>query len=244
MITINILLWFILAIINFLIIITAYKFFGKTGLFVWSGIAIVIANIQVLETVSLFGMVATLGNIIYGTSFLITDILSEKYGEKEAQKAVKIGFFCMLAVTLIMQICLLFVPDGSDFANPALQTIFSLMPRIMIASLIAYGVSQFHDIFAFNFWKNKTKIGKKYLWFRNIVSTSVSQLLDSTIFCLVAFLGVFETPILIEIIITTYALKFIIALMDTPFVYWANKITPKDESILCNNSKTTTPSSN
>ncbi len=56
---------------------------GKTGLYVWVAISTIIANVQVLKTVSIFGMVATLGNIVYATSFLATDILSENHGRRK-----------------------------------------------------------------------------------------------------------------------------------------------------------------
>ena len=84
----NELLWLLLIAVNFGIVILAYRLFGKLGLYAWIGVAIIIANIQVLKTVELFTMVATLGNIIYGTTFLTTDILSEVYGKAAAKKAV------------------------------------------------------------------------------------------------------------------------------------------------------------
>jgi uncharacterized integral membrane protein (TIGR00697 family) len=98
-----------------------------------------------------------------------------------------------------------------------LREVFSVMPRVVIASLVAYLVSQHHDIWAFAFWKQKTS--GRYLWLRNNASTFVSQLADSVVFTLIAFLGVFETGILIQIIATTYVLKLIVAVIDTPFLY-------------------------
>ena len=218
----NILLWIGLALVTFISIMLAYKFFGKTGLYVFSAFSIILANIQVLKTVQLFGLIATLGNIIYGASFLVTDILSEIYGKKDSKKAIMIGFFAAIVSMCIMWLCIQFVPDASDFANGALTTIFTIMPRIVGASLVAYLISNYHDVWAFDFWKKKTN--GKWLWFRNNASTIVSQLIDSIIFCVIAFWGLFPTSVFIEILITTYIFKVITAVADTPFIYWAKRI--------------------
>lgn len=215
----NISLWLILMAVNFLMIIGIYRIWGKTGLYIWAGFAIIMANIQVLKTIQIFGLVATLGNIVYGTTFLTTDILSEVYGKKEARKAVWIGFYTMISMTILMQISLLFIPDKSDFAQESLKIIFGIMPRIMIASLTAYLVSQNHDIWAFHFWKKNTS--NRYLWLRNNLSTMASQAIDTLIFCSIAFIGLYPTDIFFQIVLTTYIFKWIVAACDTPFVYWA-----------------------
>ena len=83
----NEILWLAMLLANFFLIILAYKLFGKWGLIMWIPISVIVANIQVIQTIQLFGFVATLGNIVYASSFLVTDILSENYGKKEAKKA-------------------------------------------------------------------------------------------------------------------------------------------------------------
>jgi uncharacterized integral membrane protein (TIGR00697 family) len=193
---------------------------GKTGLFIWIPISVILANIQVLKTVELFGITNTLGNIIYATSFLVTDILSENYSKKDAFKAVVIGFMSLIFMTVIMQIAIMFQPSADDFAQESLQTIFGMMPRIALASLTAFLLSEFHDIWAYNFWKKKFT-GSKNIWIRNNASTAVSQLIDSSVFTTIAFLGVFPREIFIEILITTCVLKWIVAVFDTPCVYIA-----------------------
>jgi uncharacterized integral membrane protein (TIGR00697 family) len=198
----------------------AFRFWGKLGLYIWVPISVIVANIQVTKTISLFGLEATLGNIVYATSFLATDILSEFYGKKASRKAVGIGFFSLLSMTILMQVALLFEPSSSDIAQNALSTVFGLMPRIAAGSLIAYVLSNYHDIWAYAFWKQK-KPGRNTLWLRNNLSTFVSQAIDTLVFTLIAFWGVFPTEVLIEIMITTYVLKWVVALCDTPFIYLA-----------------------
>ena len=208
-------------IINFIAIMAAYRLFGKLGLFIWIPIAVIAANIQVVKTVEIFGFTATLGNIVYATSFLVTDILNENYGKKEAAKAVGIGFFTLITMTVLMQTALLFIPDESDFAQGSLQTIFGIMPRIAAGSLAAYALSQTHDVWAYNRLKEKHP-RRKFLWLRNNASTMVSQLIDSIVFTFIAFAGVFEASVLIEILATTYIFKWIVAAADTPFLYIAS----------------------
>lgn len=214
----NELLWIILLLVNFIAILIAYRIWGKTGLYIWIPVAVITANIQVTKTIELFGVTATLGNIVYASSFLITDILSENYGKKEAGRAVAMGFYSLILFTLLMNLALWFLPSAEDFAHPSMETIFGFLPRIMVASLLAYGLSQTHDVWAFHFWKKKWP-ETRHLWVRNNLSTAVSQLIDSIVFTLAAFIGVFSRGVLIEIVITTYLLKLIVAVLDTPFVY-------------------------
>ena len=231
----NELLWLAMLLANFLLIILAYKLFGKWGLIMWIPISVIVANIQVIQTVKLFGLVATLGNIVYATSFLITDILSENYGKREAKKAVWIGFFSLISMTLLMNMALQFLPfEGDDFAataHEASRTIFSLMPRIAIASLAAYLLSQRHDVWAYHFWKNHFP-KENQIWLRNNLSTMISQFIDSVVFVAIAFYGVYEWPVLFEIFLTTYILKWVVAAADTPFVYWARGIHKKNKFLM------------
>ena len=228
---INELLWIGLLIISFFMVILAYRLFGKTGLYIWIAVGVILANIQVMKTIEVFGLVTALGNVIYASLFLVTDIINENHSKKDAQKAVWIGFFVLLATTIIMQITLQFVPHESDFLSPHLSAIFSFLPRIAFASLVAYLISQSHDVWFFAKLKKKHK--KKYLWFRNNLSTILSQIVDNIIFTLIAFVGffglfgweqVYEWSIIGQIFLTSLILKVIVAACDTPFLYLARKI--------------------
>ena len=221
----NEVLWLFFIILQFGLLVLTYKLFGLTGLYVWIGFAIVAANIQVIKMVDLFKINATLGNIMYGSIFLATDLINEKYGRKKAQKAVYIGFLMMISFMLITQVALKFTPNESDFASGALATIFEILPRITIGSLVAYLISQSLDVMIFD--KIKAKFGKKnQLWIRNNGSTLVSQAIDTAIFTTIAFLGVVPTEIFFEIFWFSYVIKIITSIVDTPFVYWMRKIEP------------------
>ncbi len=214
-------IWLVLLVVNYGLIALAFKFFRQHGLFAWITLASILANIQVVKTIELFGFVTTLGNIMYGTSFLATDILSECYGEEEAKKGVFIGIFSIVATTLIMQICLWFAPHSSDTSSVALNTIFSLLPRIAFASITAYVISQNFDVWFYGYLRSRYP---EKLWLRNNLSTMTSQLIDNTIFTLIAFWGVFPTDVVMQIFATTYVMKWLVALLDTPVIYWARSV--------------------
>lgn len=223
----NLILWILLLVVDLFLVVVAFRLFGKNGLYAAIAMNIILANIQVMKTVEILGWVLTLGNVLYGAIFLCTDILCELYGKEEARKGVWIGFFVLIATTILMQLSLWFIPAAGDFAHPHLEALFSLLPRIAAASLIAYVISQNHDIWAFSVLKKK--MNGKMLWFRNNISTMVSQGIDSVIFTTIAFWGVWGFDIWISILITTYVMKFFVAAADTPFLYLAKKIAPKGE---------------
>lgn len=216
----NELLCVVTLIISFSLVILSYKFMGKTGLFLWIAIATIVSNIQTVKIVNVFGVESSLGTILYGSTFLATDILNLKYGKKEAKKTILIGFFTMVVMTTFMSLCLKYTPSTNDFAQESLLTIFTVNIRITIASLIAFVISQFIDTILFQ------KLHKKYnkLWLSNNVSTMICQIIDTIIFCMITYYGLIDVKVIFQIIISMYMFKFIIALCDTPYIYIANKI--------------------
>ena len=216
----NELLFFLMFFVDFGLLLLLYRLFGRIGIYAWIPAATILANIQVMKTVVIFGMTATLGNAAYASIFLATDILSENYGKKEARIAVWLGLAASLAATLVMSIAVWFVPAENDFAHESLKGLFTVMPRVAMASLIAYLISQFNDISLYHLLK-KAKPSVGFLWMRNNGSTLVSQLLDSLIFATFAFWGMFPLKDFISIVVTTYLFKALGALLDTPCIYVA-----------------------
>ncbi|MGG1572874.1 queuosine precursor transporter [Fictibacillus sp. NRS-1165] len=217
------------AAVNFILFLTCYRLFGRNGLYVWVGAATILANIQVVKTIEMFGLVMTLGNTMYSTIYLSTDLLNEKYGQKEARKAVWFGFFTLIMTTVIMQMVLLFEPAQSDFAQKPMEALFGLMPRLAAASLAAYLICQFIDVKLYSMLK-KAFPGYGQLWIRNNGSTLLSQMIDSLVFCTIAFAGVYERNVWLEIFITTYLLKFIVSAASTPVIYIARSFKFKEET--------------
>ncbi|ACV67840.1 queuosine precursor transporter [Desulfohalobium retbaense] len=218
----NELLWIGFALLDLSLVLLVFRLFGRVGLYGLIVFNLVICNIQVLKTIHLFGLTTTLGNILYASIFLSTDLLSEFYGKKEAQRGVLLGFCCLILATLYMQIALQFAPGPNDFAQPHLAAIFDFMPRVALGSMAAYLLSQWHDVWAFHAIRAKT--GERWLWLRNNASTLVSQLIDSSVFCVIAFWGVFPFSVWLEILLTTYLIKALTAGLDTPFIYLAKRL--------------------
>lgn len=213
--------------VHFALFLLCYRLFGRQGLYAWIAAAIVLANIQVVKTIGMFGLVLTLGNTMYGTIYIATDLLNEKYGEKEAKKAVWFGFFFLLASTAVMQMALVFEPQESDIGDSALRTIFGLAPRIALGSLAAYYVSQFLDVKIFSKLRKRFPT-RNQLWIRMNGSIGLSQLVDTLVFCTIAFAGVYEWDVWRDIVLTTYLLKFVVSVASTPVVYWARNFKFKE----------------
>lgn len=216
----NEMLWVLTLVLSFTTIVLCYKYLGKSGLFLWIVVATIVSNIQTVKTVELFGLSTALGTILYGSTFLATDILNYKYGLKESRKTIIYGFLSMTIMTLFMVICLLYKPSASDFGHDSLMTIFSFNIRITIGSLLGFAISQFIDTAIFH------KLQKKYnkLWLSNNVSTMICQAIDTLIFTSVTYIGTMDLNTIIEIMISIYIFKVFIAICDTPFMYLASKI--------------------
>lgn len=208
-----------------------YYLFGTTGLYCWTVFATIAANIEVLILVEAFGMEQTLGNVMFASTFLVTDILSEVAGKKEANKAVRLGIFSSLFFILVSQLWLQFTPAETDFIMPHIQAVFSNTPRLMLASFLVYAICQQFDVWAYHKWwaftTKKCGDSQRFLWVRNNGSTLISQFLNTLLFTLGAFWGVHDTPTLISIIASSYVIFVCTSLLDTPFIYLARKIKPR-----------------
>lgn len=222
----NEILWLVLIIINFSLTILAFRLWGKFGLFIFAAISILLANIQALKQIDLFGLHGSMGDISYIGIYLISDILSENYGKNVARRLIGIGIFSTIATTLIMFLSLKLVPNSYDQAQGALDNIFGIFPRFVLASICAFAISQSYDVFAYQYWRNKFP-DFKYIWIRNGFSTMVSQLLDNFVFSVIAFIGVFSFDYIWQIFLTSCILRTIITIIDTPFVYWSVVLKPK-----------------
>ncbi len=212
-------------------VVLAYRFLGKTGLYCWTVFATIAANIEVTIVVDAFGMEQTLGNILFASTFLATDILSENHGRKSANKAVFIGILTSLMFILVSQSWMLYTPNSNDIAHASITKVFANTPRLMISSMAVYAIVQLFDVFAYHFIWDKTtkwcKDSKKFLWLRNNAATMLSQLINSILYTCAAFWGIYSNETLFNIIISSMAIFVVTSILDTPAVYIARKIFPK-----------------
>ena len=242
--------WFIMLILCFLSILIFLRLFGYVGLYVYSAIAIIAANIQVLKQANFnfFSSInekiipfyepspIALGTILFASTFLCTDILSEYYGKEKARKNVLIGFCSFFLMTILMLVTIGIQPAEDEWVSmvqESLATLFTPMTSIFVASMIAYLISQYFDIWFFSYLK--TISSNKLLWLRNNVSTAVSSLIDNTIFSIFAWIILNPNPfplsdVIMTFILGVYLLRVVIALLDTPFIYLARYIIPKEKN--------------
>ena len=214
-------------------VLLAYRLWDDTGLYAMTVTVTILANIEVLILVAAFGMEQTLGNVLFAATFLITDILSENSGRKAANRAVFLGIGASVFFALLTASWMLYVPAASDWAMPSIRAIFSTTPRLVLASMSVYAVSQLLDVWLYHKWWDFTdkKFGshRKYLWLRNNGSTLISQFVNTVLFNLAAFAGVegYTPSLLASIIFAGYAIYVATSLLDTPVVYLARRIHDK-----------------
>lgn len=205
--------------------------FGKGGLMAFTVLTTITANIEVLILIKAFGLEQTLGNVMFASSFLATDILSELYGKKEAKRAVHIGIATSISFIILTQFWFLYTPSVTDSSMEHIKVIFSSTPRMMLASILVYVIAQQFDVWAYHtFWKWTEKAcgdKRKYLWVRNNGSTLVSQLLNAILFTLFAFFGTYDAKTIISIIASSYVIFIFTSLADTPMIYLARKLFDK-----------------
>ena len=206
----------------------AYRLFGKAGLFAISACASILANIEATMMIEAFGMEQTLGNVLFAMTFLVTDILSECEDKKSAQLAVWLGVFASAFFLVLNQSWLLYTPSPSDFVNESVHTIFASTPRLLLASLSVYAISQAFDVWLYHKWWTLTEraTGSKraHLWLRNTGSTLISQLVNTFLFSVFAFWGVYDWATLVSICLSSYIIFVFTSILDTPAAYLARRM--------------------
>lgn len=206
-------------------------------------LTVFIASISILNVVSaklwtfgIGGLELTIsgGIIAYWITFPVTDVVAEVFGRKRAQLVVWLGFLANVLVVMLTQLAIR-LPAAEVYAHQeAFGTVLGAVPVIVFASLVAYILAQTHDVWAFHFWKRVT--GGRHLWLRNNLSTMSSQLLDSVIFNGIAF-GLFGGGAigwqgLVMMTLGYWGFKVVIALLDTPVVYFLIYWLKRDEPVV------------
>lgn len=203
-------------------VILAYAFFGSRGLFVFGVFGTIVANIEVNFLIKAFGITQTLGNVLFASTFLITDALSEIKGKKLANYAVTIMLFFSIVFLIFAQLWIHFSLENLE--GEKWQSFLSQVPRIIIVSLLVFALISYLDVWLYHqWWKWSIKICKnkeKWLWLRNNGSTMISQLINTILFSVGAFYGIYEWNIIVQIIASSYVIFVCLALFDTPVLYF------------------------
>lgn len=209
-------------IVVFSMLLLAHKFFKKEGVIAWVAIATVLANIITAKNAMIFGLSTAIGTVMFASTFLATDILSECYSKEDAKKAVYVGLCSNIVLVIATQIALRYIPSPFDYANEAMTTLFALNLRISLASAAMYFIANMADVYIFN--KIKERMNSKALWLRNNVSTILCNCIENFGFIGLAFWGIYDIQTILTIAVSTSIIELIVALLDTPFLYIARKI--------------------
>ncbi len=223
--------------VSFAIILYLWKKFGADGLYAYNIIAVICANIQALKIAPFFGISNTLAlsTVIFATTFIVTDIITENLGTQAASKGLKLSFvgqflFSFFMISATMYPGSIGYIDGMNLAkedvmDPVQYSMYQLfIPslRILVSSLIAYYLSQVFDIYIFAQIKKRTS--GKFLWLRFNVSTIISSIVDNTVFSTLAWVLLAPNPISTEELINTYILgsyffRFLVNISATFLIY-------------------------
>ncbi len=163
------------------------------------------------------GFVFGAGVLFFPISYVFGDILTEVYGYARARKVVWAGFGALAFASFMSWAILAFPPASGWPHQEAYETVFGATPRIVLASLIAYFCGEFCNSYVLAKMKLVTK-GRR-LWSRTIGSTIVGEAIDSAIFYPVAFLGVWETELVWQVMFSNYLIKVLWETLMTPFTY-------------------------
>jgi uncharacterized integral membrane protein (TIGR00697 family) len=204
----------------------SYKYL--TAISVFFVAVLLISNVASTKIVDFGWFTFDAGTLLFPLSYIFGDILTEVYGYKRSRQTIWLGFFCALLMSAVF-IIVGKLPAASDWGNQAAyDAILGLTPRLVIASLIAYFAGEFSNSYILAKMKIWTK-GTK-LWARTIGSTVVGELIDSTLFILIAFFGILPNPLLVTLIISNYIFKTLVEVVFTPITYVVVNFLKKNES--------------
>jgi uncharacterized integral membrane protein (TIGR00697 family) len=182
-----------------------------TKIFYWYPFDVNLMGVKLFEL--------SVGILPYPLTFLITDLISEIYGQKKADQVVVAGIFAS-----IFSIGLIFISsqvpaiEGSPIDDATFNSVFLNAPLAVLASMLTYLFAQFIDIRIYHFWKKLTK--GKHLWLRNNFSTFTSQFVDTfTIVSLLIVFGILPQDKFVVLILSGFLFKVIVAILDTPLLY-------------------------
>ena len=157
------------------------------------------------------------GVLFFPISYVFGDVLTEVYGYARARKVVWAGFSALAFASLMSWAVLAFPPAEGWPHQPAYETVFGATPRIVLASLVAYFCGEFCNSFVLA--KMKLRSEGRLLWTRTIGSSIAGEAVDSVIFYPLAFLGVWPTPLVLQVMVSNYILKVVWEALMTPLTY-------------------------
>ena len=178
---------------------------------------LLISNVASTKILSIWKFTFDGGTILFPLSYIFGDILTEVYGFRRSRRVIWLGFAAALLMSLTLYVVQLLPPaDGWQYQDD-FRHILGFVPRIVLASLIAYFAGEFSNSFTLSRLKIVTR--GRFLWVRTITSTLIGEGLDTLLFCMIAFYGTLPVPLLISVILSNYIFKCSVEILFTPFTY-------------------------
>jgi len=188
-----------------------------------------LSNTVATKLISIGPFIVSGGIIVFPLTYIFGDVLTEVYGYKQSRKIIWTGFFVLLLMSLVYWLVGILPPAMGWLNQTAYNTILGLVPRIALASLIAYWLGEFSNSFVLA--KMKLLTQGRHLWMRTIGSTIVGEGIDSTVFVILAFYGVFPNNLLLPAILSGYILKVVYEIIATPLTYRIVKFLKRAEGV-------------
>jgi uncharacterized integral membrane protein (TIGR00697 family) len=192
--------------------------FAKAGLTTAVVVNLMLVAIFGAKLISVFGGVTNAGNIFYVAAGTAVAIVTEHHGRKEGYRLILAGFGSMLGFLVLSQLAIQFsgIPEVEAISG-AMNSIFHLVPRVALASLVAYAISQYLNVTIFD--RLHTIPGLEFLWRRTLIAGSLSQLVDSILFFTIAFAGLYSPAVFFEIMLVGFLVKLVVVVCSVPFLY-------------------------
>lgn len=218
----------------FFVISLAFRYGRLSGLYLYVGVATIVANLAVLKTAFFpgYGSDIALGTGIFTSVFLCNDIINEYYGKQKALKAVAVGFFSYLTFLGMLFIITAYRPAVSSLdSHQALLLILSPAPAIFLASIVAYLCSQYLDLVLYRMLKKMTD--GRFMAFRSFISTAIGSFCDNVIFSLLAWYVLAAQPLSLTKIWWTYIwgiylMRLVLSLLNAVYMPIINHFKPKE----------------
>lgn len=187
---------------------------GAHALVAFICIQCIFANFFVIKQITLFGLTATCSDAFTISATLSLNLLQEYFGKEITKKTIWTNFFLLIFYAIISKIHLLYIPNSADTTQQHFFALLQYIPRIVIASLLVYLITQLTDYHLYGFLKKLYK--EKYIIIRNFTSILVCQLLDTVLFSFLGLYGIIDD--IWSIIIVSYGIKLAAIIISVPFV--------------------------
>jgi len=203
------------------------KFLKLSGIYAWITVATCLAEIQLTKSVGIFGLECSMGNVLFASTFLATDIIRENYGYEESKKGPLFSLLGALIYVFFAILTPLFIPTEWDTIHDGMNAMLSVSVRATSASVLCLFIANWLDVRLYNGLYNLTK--GKFVFLRNNVSTIISNCSENFLLFLIGFWGLpgYDLKTCLIIALCCSFIESIIALLDTPFVYLSKKLYKK-----------------